>query len=65
MLLNKISLYKNQRKWKIELITSLNKIKKKGFYPKNILDIGAQYGQWTKLVRKCVYPDSYTNLLNQ
>tara|TARA_B100002019_G_C21205534_1_gene566434 strand:- start:373 stop:1086 length:714 start_codon:yes stop_codon:yes gene_type:complete len=63
MLLNKISLFKNQRKWKKELITSLNKIKKKGFYPKNILDIGAQYGQWTKLVRKYVYPDSYYQLI--
>ena len=29
----------------------------------NILDIGAQYGQWTKLVRKYVYPDSYYQLI--
>jgi len=63
MLLNKISLFKNQRRWKKELIASLNKIKKIGFYPKNILDIGAQYGQWTKLVRNNVYPNSYYQLI--
>lgn len=36
---------------------SLLNLKNNGFYPKNILDIGAYEGGWTKMIKK-IYPNS-------
>ena len=36
------------------LINSLKKLKSFGFIPKNILDIGANKGKWSLLVKKKV-----------
>ena len=63
MILNKVKLFNHQRKWKKELVIALNQLKELGFYPKNILDIGAQYGQWTKIVRKKVFYNSFYQLI--
>ena len=38
------------------LINSLKKLKSFGFIPKNILDIGANKGKWSLLVKKKVFP---------
>ena len=38
------------------LINSLKKLKSFGFEPINILDIGANKGKWTLLVKKKVFP---------
>ena len=45
------------------LINSLKKLKLFGFEPINILDIGANKGKWSLLVKKKVFPLANYNLI--
>jgi len=47
----------------MSIIKSLLKLKHLGFYPKNILDIGAHHGRWSININKHVYPKSNYTLI--